>query len=37
MKDGRRLGRKDASILVENVDCGLDVPPLFTHLGPTIF
>ena len=37
MEDGRRLGRKDASMLVENIDWGLDVPLFFTHLVPTMF
>jgi hypothetical protein len=37
MEDGSRLGRKDASMLVENIDWGLDVPLLFTHLVPTMF
>jgi hypothetical protein len=37
MEDGSRLGRKDALMLVENIDWGLDVPLLFTHLVPTMF
>jgi hypothetical protein len=35
MEDGSRLGRKDASMLVENTDWGLEMPLLFTHLVPT--
>jgi hypothetical protein len=37
MEDGSRLGRKDASMLVENTDWGLNMPLLFTHLFPTMF
>jgi hypothetical protein len=37
MEDGSRLGRKDASMLVENTDWGLEMPLLFTHLFPTMF
>jgi hypothetical protein len=36
MEDGSRLGRKDASMLVENIDWGLEMPLLFNHLVPTI-
>jgi hypothetical protein len=36
MEDGSRLGRKDASILLENTDWGLEMPLLFTHLIPTM-
>jgi hypothetical protein len=37
MEDGSRLGRMDASMLVENTDWGLDMPLLFTPLVPTMF
>jgi hypothetical protein len=37
MEDGSRLGRKDASMLDENTDWGLEMPLLFTHLVPTMF
>jgi hypothetical protein len=37
MEDESRLGRKDASMLVENTDWGLEIPLLFTHLIPTMF
>jgi hypothetical protein len=37
MEDGSRSGRKDASMLVENIDWGLYVPLLFTHFIPTMF
>jgi hypothetical protein len=37
MEDGSRLGRKDASRLIENTDWELDMPLLFTHLVPTMF
>jgi hypothetical protein len=36
MEYGSRLGRKDASILVQNTDWGLEMPLLFTHLVPTM-
>jgi hypothetical protein len=36
MEYGSRLGRKDASILVQNTDCGLEMPLLFTHLVSTM-
>jgi hypothetical protein len=34
MEDGSRLGRKDDSMLVENIAWELDVPLLFSHLVP---
>jgi hypothetical protein len=37
MEDGSRLIRKDALMLVENIDWGLDVPLLFTHLVSNMF
>ena len=37
MEDVSRLGRKDASMLVENTDWGLEMTLLFTHLVPTMF
>jgi hypothetical protein len=37
MEDGSRLGRKDASMLVENTDWGFEMPLLFSHLVPTMF
>jgi hypothetical protein len=37
MEYGSRLGRKDASMLVENTNWGLYMPLLFNHLVPTMF
>jgi hypothetical protein len=37
MEDGSRLGRKDALMLVENIDWGLEMSLLFTLLVPTMF
>jgi hypothetical protein len=37
MEDVSRLGRNDASMLVENIDWGLEMSLLFTQLVPTMF
>ena len=37
MEDGSGLERKDASMLVNNIDWGLKMSLLFTHLVPTMF
>jgi len=37
MEDESRLRRKDASMLVENTDWGLEMPLFFTRLVPTMF
>jgi len=37
MEDGSRLGWKDASMLIANIDSGFEMLLLFTHLVTTIF